>query len=98
MKPAYRATVFRNAALVVVLVALSGCEVTHRTINTAKDKVHCRPQRVEDAKTTALEVESVEKGKPGYYALVPLAFVADVALTPYYVGWFVHGLAAGNLH
>lgn len=80
------------------LVALSGCQVTHSTIDAAKDKVHYRPQKVEGGKTTTLEVESVEKGKPGYYVLVPFAFVADVVLTPYYVGWYLHGLASGNIH
>jgi hypothetical protein len=64
---------------------LSGC-VTGTTIEAAKERVKYKPQTVDkNGKITPLEVESVEKAKPGYYALVPFAVVADIVLIPVYV-------------
>ena len=68
----------------ITTVLWSGC-VTCTTIEAAKEHVNYKPQKVEDGNITPLEVESVEKAKPGYYALVPFAVVADVALIPVYV-------------
>jgi hypothetical protein len=67
-----------------VIVLVSGC-VTGTAIEAAKEHVNYKPQRVEDGKITPLEVESVEKAKPGYYALMPFAVAADVALLPVYI-------------
>ena len=71
-------------SVLAVIVLSSGC-VTGTTIEAAKEHVNYKPQRMEDWKITPLEVESVEKAKPGYYALVPFAVAADVALLPVYV-------------
>ena len=71
------------SALAVIALS-SGC-VTGATIEAAKEHVNYKPQRVVDGKITPPEVESVDKAKPGYYALVPFAVVADVALLPVYV-------------
>ena len=73
-----------GAVLLLLSVCLSGC-VTGTTIEAAKEHVNYKPQKVEDGKITPLEVEFVEKAKPGYYALVPFAVAADVALLPVYV-------------
>jgi len=62
----------------------TGC-VTGSTIEAAKEHVNYKPQWVEDGKNRPLEVESIEKAKPGYYALVPVAVAADVALMPVYI-------------
>ena len=70
--------------MVLLSVSLIGC-VTGTAIEAAKEHVKYKPQKVEDGKITPLEVESVETAKPGYYALVPFAVVADVALIPAYV-------------
>jgi len=71
--------------LVLLLsVSLTGC-VTGTTIEAAKEHVKYKPQTVENGKITPLEVESVQKAKPGYYALVPFAVVADIVLIPVYV-------------
>ena len=72
--------------MVAQSICLSGC-VTGTTIEAAKAHVNYKQQKAgEDGKLTPLEVESVEKAKPAYYALVPFAVVADVALIPVYVG------------
>jgi hypothetical protein len=70
---------------VLVLAGLvSGC-VTRSTIEAAKEQVRYKPRKFVEGKITPLEVESVEKARPAYYALVPFAVAADVALTPAYV-------------
>ena len=66
------------------IVLCTGC-VTGTTIEAAKEHVNYKPQKVVDGKNTPPEVESVEKAQPGYYALVPFAVVADVALLPVYI-------------
>ena len=71
--------------MLALSVCLSGC-VTGATIEAAKEHVHYKPQKVENGKISPLEVESVENAKPGYYALVPFAIAADVALLPVYAG------------
>jgi hypothetical protein len=71
-------------SVLIATVLWSGC-VTGTTIQAAKEHVNYKPQKVEEGKITPLEVESIEKAKPGYYALVPFAVVADVALIPVYV-------------
>jgi hypothetical protein len=50
--------------------------------------VYYKPHAAEDL-YKPLEVERVEKGKPGLYALLPLTVVADVALIPVYVVWII---------
>jgi len=69
---------------IIAIVLCSGC-VTGITIEAAKEHVSYKPQKVVDGQITPLEIESVEKAKPGYYALVPFAVVTDVALIPVYV-------------
>jgi hypothetical protein len=70
----------------LLAVLTSGC-VTGTTIEAAKEHVNYKQQQVrEDGSITPPEVESVEPAKPAYYALVPFAVVADVALTPVYIG------------
>jgi hypothetical protein len=72
--------------LSVILAVLTGGCVTGTTIEAAKEHVNYKPQKVEEnGKITPLEVESVDKAKPGYYALVPFAVAADVVLMPVYV-------------
>jgi hypothetical protein len=66
-------------------VLASGC-VTATTIEAAKEHVNYKPQKVEEnGRIPPPEVESVDQAKPGYYALVPFAAAADVALMPVYV-------------
>ena len=72
---------------VLLTICLSGC-VTGTALEEAKDHVYYKPQAAEDP-YKPLEVERVEKGKPGLYALLPLTVVADVALIPVYVGWII---------
>ena len=74
-----------TALYAAIVLCLNGC-VTGKTIEAAREHVHYKPQKVEDGKITPLEVESVEKAKPGYYALLPLTVAADIALIPVYVG------------
>jgi len=62
----------RAALLAAVLICLSGC-ITANTIQVAKTKTH---------KSDKGETVVDEPGKPGYYALVPLTIVADVATSP----------------
>jgi uncharacterized protein YceK len=71
-------------AAVIGTILCSGC-VTGTTLEAAKQQVNYKPRTVENWKTTPIEVESIEKAEPGYYALVPFAVVADVALLPVYV-------------
>lgn len=74
----------RFVALLAVIVLLSGCALTAMTIDAAKEHVNYKVKRVEAGESTPLEIESVEKAKPGYYALVPFAVVADTVLLPVY--------------
>ncbi len=69
-----------KAGISIVLVALtlafgSGC-VTRNTIDAAQN-----PQYTKNDKGDVVETKS---GNPGYYALVPLAVVADIVLIPGY--------------
>jgi hypothetical protein len=66
--------VARSAALVVAIVALSGC-VTADTIESA---------RTNRDTIKSGEVVIDYRVKPRYYALVPLAIVADIVLVPAY--------------
>jgi hypothetical protein len=88
MKASVYANIARSAVLVMALASLSGC-VTGTTIEAAREHVNYKQQTVEDGKISPPEVESVERAKPGYYALLPLTVAADVALLPVYVGWVV---------
>ena len=65
MKIRIHANIARSAVLVMVLGSLSGC-VTGTTIEAAREHVNYKQQKVIDGKITPLEVESVEKAKPGY--------------------------------
>jgi uncharacterized protein YceK len=70
-----------KAGISIVLVSLtlasgSGC-VTRNTIDAAQN-----PQYGANANGDWVETKS---GNPGYYALVPLAVVADIVLIPGYI-------------
>ena len=68
--------------LIAALVT-SGC-VTGTTLDAAKDKATYR-SKYSQGVIVGSEVDTLEKGRPGYYALVPLAVAADVALMPVYL-------------
>jgi hypothetical protein len=69
-------------ALALLTVLPSGC-VTGITVEEAKEQVYYKPCTPEDPYRPQ-EVDHVEKGKPGLYALVPLTVAVDVALLPVY--------------
>ena len=71
-------------AILAVIVPSSGC-VTGTTIAAAKDRITYKPTWSEGVMIGS-EVDTVEKGTPGYYALVPFAVAADIVLAPVYVG------------
>ena len=70
-------------SLLAAFVLSSGC-VTGTTIAAAEERVTYK-SKWSNGVIIGSEVDTVEKGKPGYYALVPFAVVADVALIPVYV-------------
>ena len=97
MKPNPRPRVIVGVISGALVLVLSGC-VTGTTIEAAKEHVNYKQQKVdENGKITPLEVESVEKAKPGYYALVPFTVVADVALIPVYLGWYIYAVTTGHI-
>jgi hypothetical protein len=69
-----------EAVAVVLALCLSGC-VTSSTLDHARDQSHTDSNG---------EPVVTRKGKPGYYALLPLTVPADVVLSPVYVGEFLY--------
>jgi uncharacterized protein YceK len=79
---------FGNLALLLTAVAcLSGC-VTGTTLEAARTYSHVNEKQ---------EVVIDQKGKPGYYALVPLTVPADIVLAPVYLGWWVWCVTTGHI-
>jgi hypothetical protein len=65
----------QNVSLVTTAITLSGC-VTGTTWHAAHTDSH-----VDEKNKLVID----HKGKPAYYALLPLAVTADVALLPAYL-------------
>jgi hypothetical protein len=74
--------------LVAMLLSAGGC-VTGSTIAAARERVYYRPSKWENGRFQDPEVDHVKKAQPAYYALVPIAVAADVALTPVYIAVLV---------
>lgn len=70
-------------ALALLTAISSGC-VTGTALEEAKNHVYYKPWTPDRGDKPA-EIDHIEKGKPGLYALVPLTVAADVALLPVYV-------------
>lgn len=62
------------------LLVTSGCLSTHLVKHKARPHLE---YRVDGDKWEQVN------GKPGYYALLPLAIVGDVATSPFQVGYFL---------
>jgi len=67
----------------VIVVCCGGC-VTEATIEATQDSVTYTAPEWKDGELQRQEVQSIERGKPGYYALVPLSVIADAMLMPVY--------------
>jgi hypothetical protein len=68
-----------QAWALILAATLPGCALTHETLDHAKENSFTN---------TKGEKEAVWEAKPGLYAVVPFAVIADVALTPVYVLYF----------
>ena len=62
---------------------MSGC-LTDKTLTAAQEY---KPDVAEEAK----------EAKPGYYALLPFAVLGDIALAPFYLGWWAYCVTTGNI-
>ena len=70
-------------SVLVILVSCSSC-VTEATIEATKDRVTYTPPEWKDGELQPQMIQSIERGKAGYYALVPLSVIADTILMPVY--------------
>ncbi len=64
-----------------ILAGCSGC-LTEATVEATQSSVTYTAPEWKDGELQPQKIESIERGKPGHYALLPLSVIVDIVLLP----------------